>query len=101
MSIEWKLEKTDIDLNALFNLSYSFDNLKGLLTAVLKNQDTLADKLKNIEEQGKKNTEIINKTIINEKRVKHIDVIKSKDKEETSSNKVMKKKILIEKYPII
>ena len=87
MSIEWKLEKTDIDLNALFNLSYSFDNLKGLLTAVLKNQDTLADKLKNIEEQGKKNTEIINKTIINEKRVKHIDVIKSKDKEETSSNK--------------
>ena len=40
MSIEWKLEKTDIDLNALFNLSYSFDNLKGLLTAVLKNQFT-------------------------------------------------------------
>ena len=67
MSIEWKLEKTDIDLNALFNLSYSFDNLKGLLTAVLKNQDTLADKLKNIEEQGKKNTEIINKTIINDR----------------------------------
>ncbi len=89
MSIEWKLEKTDIDLNALFNLSYSFDNLKGLLTAVLKNQDTLEDKLKNLEEQGKKNTEIINKTIISEKRVKHIDVIKSKDKEkeETSSNK--------------
>ena len=100
MSIEWKLEKTDIDLNALFNLSYSFDNLKGLLTAVLKNQDTLADKIKNIEEQGKKNTEIINKTIINEKRVKHIDVIKSKDKEETSSNKDLDENQLAKKSKV-
>ena len=87
MSIEWKLEKTDIDLNALFNLSYSFENLKGLLTAVLKNQDTLAEKVKNLEEQGQKNTEIINKTIINEKRIRHIDMGKSKDHVDTSLNK--------------
>ena len=84
MSIEWKLEKTDIDLNALFNLSYSFENLKGLLTAVLKNQDTLAEKVKNLEEQGQKNTDIINKTIIHEKRIKHIDLIKSKNQEDNS-----------------
>ena len=87
MSIEWKLEKTDIDLNALFNLSYSFENLKGLLTAVLKNQDTLAEKVKNLEEQRQKNTEIINKTIINEKRIRHIDMAKSKDHVDTSLNK--------------
>ena len=100
MSIEWKLEKTDIDLNALFNLSYSFENLKGLLTAVLKNQDTLAEKVKNLEEQGQKNTDIINKTIINEKRIKHIDVIKSKDQEDTSSNKELDSNQLAKKSKV-
>ena len=100
MSIEWKLEKTDIDLNALFNLSYSFENLKGLLTAVLKNQDTLAEKVKNLEEQGQKNTDITNKTIINEKRIKHIDVIKSKDQEDTSSNKELDSNQLAKKSKV-
>ena len=100
MSIEWKLEKTDIDLNALFNLSYSFENLKGLLTAVLKNQDTLAEKVKNLEEQGQKNTDIINRTLINEKRIKHIDVIKSKDQEDTSSNKELDSNQLAKKSKV-
>ena len=78
MSIELQLEKTDIDLNALFNLSYSFDNLKGLLTAILKNQDLMADRIKNIEETDKKAADIVEQHSINEKRLKSIEVIMTK-----------------------
>ena len=31
----------DIDLNALFNLNYNFDLLKGLIKTLIKNQDLL------------------------------------------------------------
>ena len=80
MSLELQLEKTDIDLNALFNLSYSFDNLKGLLTAILKNQDLMADRIKNIEETDKKAADIVEQHSINEKRLKSIEVIMTKIK---------------------
>ena len=80
MSLELQLEKTDIDLNALFNLSYSFDNLKGLLTAILKNQDLMADRIKNIEETEKKASDIVEQHSINEKRLKSIEVIMTKIK---------------------
>ena len=32
---------TDIDLNALFNLNYNFDLLKGIIETLLKNQGAL------------------------------------------------------------
>ena len=32
---------TDLDLNSLFNLSYNFDLLKGIITTLLKNQQNL------------------------------------------------------------
>ena len=43
------MEKIDIDLNSLFNLSYNFENLKLLLTAISKNQDIFETKIKQIE----------------------------------------------------
>ena len=33
----------DIDLNALFNLNYNFDLLKGIIEQLLKNQKSLQD----------------------------------------------------------
>ena len=45
------MEKIDIDLNSLFNLSYNFENLKLLLTKISKNQDIFESKLKEIEDK--------------------------------------------------
>jgi len=36
-----ELLSSDIDLNSLFNLSYNFDLLKGIIGALLKNQQAL------------------------------------------------------------
>ena len=35
----------DIDLNALFNLNYSFDLLKGIIQQLLKNQNALQNQI--------------------------------------------------------
>ena len=43
------MEKIDIDLNSLFNLSYNFENLKLLLTKISKNQDLFETKINEIE----------------------------------------------------
>ena len=51
----------NLDLNALFNLSYNFDLLKGIISTILKNQETLK---KQIENEKKKNYEQ-NRTIEN------------------------------------
>ena len=44
----------NLDLNALFNLSYNFDLLKGIISTILKNQETLK---KQIEIERRKNDE--------------------------------------------
>ena len=51
----------NLDLNALFNLSYNFDLLKGIISTILKNQETLK---KQIENEKKKNDEQ-NRSIVN------------------------------------
>ena len=45
------MEKIDIDLNSLFNLSYNFENLKLLLTKISKNQDIFESRIKGIEDK--------------------------------------------------
>ena len=49
-----ELLSKDIDLNALFNLSYDFDLLKGIIGALLKSQKALQEQidLANIEKKG-------------------------------------------------
>ena len=44
----------NLDLNGLFNLTYNFDLLKGIITTILKNQDILK---KQIETERRKNNE--------------------------------------------
>ena len=43
------MQKINIDLNSLFNLSYNFENLKLLLTTISKNQDIFETRMKEIE----------------------------------------------------
>ena len=43
------MEKIDIDLNSLFNLSYNFKNQKLLLTKISKNQDIFESKINKLE----------------------------------------------------
>ena len=43
------MEKVNVDLNSLFNLSYNFENLKLLLTTISKNQDIFETKIKEVE----------------------------------------------------
>ena len=50
-----KIEPTNIDLNSLFNLTYTFDNLKLLIGNLKKNQDLIFSLL---NENNKNNKEI-------------------------------------------
>ena len=49
------MEEINLDLNNLFNLSYSFEGLKILLTSIAKNQDKMLQKIKQLENNQKLN----------------------------------------------
>ena len=46
------LEPIDIDLDKLFSLSYTFDNLKSFMKNIIKNQQILADKINELEKKS-------------------------------------------------
>ena len=59
----------NIDLNALFNLNYNFDLLKGIIEQLLKNQNLLQDQINDLNKgQIDKDKRIENL----EKEVKHL-----------------------------
>ena len=69
----------DIDLNALFNLNYNFDLLKGIIEQLLKNQnalqnqiDELFDKDKRIEELEKE-VKYLKETYVSKSELKAIE----------------------------
>ena len=70
------MEKINIDLNSLFNLSYNFENLKLLLTTISKNQDIFGSKIKDIEKK-------LNNINLNQPKESSID----KSEKENSSDK--------------
>ena len=70
------MEKINIDLNSLFNLSYNFENLKLLLTTISKNQDIFESKIKDIEKK-------LNNINFNQPKEASID----KSEKENSSDK--------------
>lgn len=49
----------ELDLNDIFKLSYNFDLLKGLLTAMLKNQENLKSKLEKERETNNEQSKTI------------------------------------------
>ena len=60
------MQKINVDLNSLFNLSYNFENLKLLLTTISKNQDMFENKIKDIEKRIKDNTKSIEQILTGE-----------------------------------
>jgi hypothetical protein len=50
----------NIDLNSLFNLTYNFDLLKGVIDALVKSQKSTNQKLIDIEEKVTDKDKIIN-----------------------------------------
>ena len=59
------MEKINIDLNSLFNLSYNFENLKLLLTTISKNQDLFENRMKDLEKKLNENTKNIQLITLN------------------------------------
>ena len=83
------LEPIDIDLDKLFSLSYTFDNLKSFMKNILKNQQIIADKIKDLEKKSSTQNE--------ENKKFHIFQIKIDKKLKVVENNVNKTKKAMEK----
>ena len=64
----------DIDLNALFNLNYNFDLLKGIIETLLKNQGSLQRQLDELYSSNDDKDKLINKMENEIKILKEIKV---------------------------
>ena len=96
----------DIDLNALFNLNYNFDLLKGIIEQLLKNQNSLqnqiddlygvnGDKDKRIENLEKE-VKYLKETYVTKTEFKVIetDLKKIKEKLKTHDDQIEESKLL-------
>ena len=88
------LEPINIDLNKLFSLSYTFDNLKAFMKHMIKNQQIIADKINELEkksnlqkEENKKREQYQNNM---ERRVKMLEIVNAKAKKEMKNLKLNK-----------
>ena len=77
------MEEINLDLNNLFNLSYSFEGLKILLTSIAKNQDIMLQKIKQLE----KNQKLNEKNNIKFIPQKIVETKKVEDKNHANENK--------------
>ena len=95
----------DIDLNALFNLNYNFDLLKGIIEQLLKNQNALqnqidelygnnGDKDKRIENLEKE-VKYLKETYVNKSELKEIqtDLKQIKEKLKAHDNLIEESKL--------
>ena len=64
----------DIDLNALFNLNYNFDLLKGIIETLLKNQGSIQRQLDELYSSNDDKDKLINKMENEIKILKEIKV---------------------------
>ena len=88
------LQPIDIDLDKLFSLSYTFDNLKSFMKNIIKNQQIIADKINELEnkstqqkEENKKYQYYQNNF---ERRLKSIEINNAKAKKEMQNAKAKK-----------
>ena len=88
------LQPIDIDLDKLFSLSYTFDNLKSFMKNIIKNQQIIADKINELEnkstqqkEENKKYQHYQNNF---ERRLKAIEINNAKAKKEMKNAKAKK-----------
>ena len=88
ISMEINTEKikimNDIDLNALFNLNYNFDLLKGIIEQLLKNQNALQNQIDDLYgnndnkdkriESLEKEVKYLKETYVNKNELKEIEI---------------------------
>ena len=94
----------NLDLNTLFNLSYNFDILKGIISTILKNQESLQmqiDKEKKVNKDQYKEIESLKSNIISikEKYISKESFNEAQyhvDKIEAKTNQIDEKLLLIE-----
>ena len=84
------LEQVNIDLNKLFSLSYTFDNLKSFISSLSKNQSLMSEKINELEDKLKQQVDI-NK--------KHQDNIMNIDKKLASIESKITKSFKKDKKP--
>ena len=74
-----KLEQIDVDINKLFSLSYTFDNLKLIMNTLLENQNIMSAKINELEQNIKDQKEQSKNQInILEKKKKSLNFKKKK-----------------------
>ena len=86
------LEQINLDLNKLFSLSYTFDNLKSFISSLSKNQSLMTEKINELEDKLKQQNDI-NK--------KYQDNIMNIDKKLVSIESKIAKSFKKEKQPKI
>ena len=89
-----KLEQIDVDIDKLFSLSYTFDNLKLFMNTLLENQNIMSSKIneleRNLKEQKEQSQNYIN---ILEKKIKMITLRKDQGRSKQiydSQSKIIK-----------
>ena len=81
------ITKVDVDMNSLFNLTYSFDHLKLMLESMLNNQNAMVDKINELEnrfnESDAKNDDlrrtVTEKQTLYEKKIRSVETYLKKN----------------------
>lgn len=81
------ITKVDVDMNSLFNLTYSFEHLKLMLESMLNNQNAMVDKINELEnrfnESDAKNDDlrrsITEKQTLYEKKIRSVETYLKKN----------------------
>ena len=81
------ITKVDVDMNSLFNLTYSFEHLKLMLESMLNNQNAMVDKINELErrfnESDTKNDDlrrsITEKQTLYEKKIRSVETYLKKN----------------------
>ena len=103
------MQKINIDLNSLFNLSYNFENLKLLLTTISKNQDIFETRMKEIESKlndNSRNIELLksielygvsksDKKLNENEKKENNETIKTYEENDSKTNSELDRRVLL------
>ena len=90
-----KLEQIDVDINKLFSLSYTFDNLKLIMNTLLENQNIMSKKINELEKELKEQKDQSKNQInILEKKIKVLSFKKDIGKKNVQTYDIQPKRII-------
>ena len=103
------MQKINVDLNSLFNLSYNFENLKLLLTNISKNQDIFETRMKEIESKlndNSRNIELLksvqlfgvkksDKKLDENEKKENVETIKTYEENDSKTNNELDRRVFL------